>query len=407
MKRVRSWTDAERSASRLRVAFDGSALSLTVGAEEELMLVHPATGALDDRVDEVLARMGGDDCFAQEFRAAQVELVTRPYLTAADVGRELAVSRLQLAAAGLDGALLACGTHPGAGPLGAVTRGERYETIARDNPWAARHMLTCGLHVHVALAGADRALAVYNALRSFLPELAALSANSPYHQGVDTGLASTRAQLNRSLARHGVPPAFPDWDAYAEFTAWGRAGRAIPDASYHWWDLRLHPGYGTLEIRVCDTQTDVADTVVLVALAQTLVAWLAGRYDAGERLPIHDGHRIVESLWLAARADEPPALLDLDTGIRRPAADRVSEIVAALAPTARELGTEAELASVPALASSRGADRQKDVVSECGLDRLVGWLVDETARSARAYFERTTADAAPDGDVALWAGTSR
>ena len=142
-------------------------------------------------------------------------------------------------------------------------------------------MLTCGLHIHVAVAGGDRALAVHNALRSYLPELAALSANSPYRGGRHTGIASTRLQLNRSLVRHGVPPVFESWDAYAAFVEWGFTGGSIPDPSYHWWDLRLHPGFGTIEIRVCDTQTEIADTVALVALAQALVAWLEARYDAG------------------------------------------------------------------------------------------------------------------------------
>ncbi|MCZ7589679.1 MAG: YbdK family carboxylate-amine ligase [Gaiella sp.] len=373
-------------AGRLRLAFDASALSLTVGAEEELMLVEPVGGGLVGGIEDVLRRAPTHSRLQAEFRAAQVELATRPCLSAADVGRELAFARVELHEA-LAGELMlvAAGSHPTARDLGPITNGERYRALAADNPWAARHMLTCGLHVHVGLADADRALAVHNALRSYLPELASLSANSPYHESLRTGLASTRLMLNRSLVRHGVPPAFPDWGSYAAFVAWGQAGGSIPDSSYHWWDLRLHPDFGTLEVRVCDTQTDVADVVALVALVQTLVARLAERYDDGETLPVHDGYRIAENVWVAASAAEKPELLDLDSGARRPAYERVAELVAELEPTARELGAAAELARLPGLAMARGADRQLRLVREHGVDGLVDWLGRRTVRSAREY----------------------
>jgi carboxylate-amine ligase len=376
-------TGAEGSVQRLRAAFDASPLSLTVGAEEELMLVDPGDGRLVGAIEDVLRSVGGDARFQAEFRAAQVELVTRPCLSAVDVGRELAAARLDLGDAICPGvATLASGSHPTALRPGRITRGERYRAVARDNPWAARGMLTCGLHVHVGVTGADRALAVYNALRSHLPELAALSANSPFHAGERTGVASTRMLLNRSLARSGVPPAFRDWDAYAEFTDWGRAGGAIPDTSYHWWDLRLHPALGTIELRVCDAQTELDDTVALVALFQALVAFLAERHDAGEALPVHDGHRIAESVWLAAHVGTRRELLDLDTGMRRPLADRVAELLETLEPTSRELGTEPELPRIARLATACGADHQRRLAAETGIEALPVQLAAETAASA-------------------------
>jgi carboxylate-amine ligase len=364
-------------------------LSLTVGVEEELMLIDPSSGRLVPRIEDVLRGAGGDERVCAELRASQVELVTRPYLSSADVGRELSHARLDLARAlGEDIALLACGAHPTATDPGPITDGDRYRAIARDNPWAARHLLTCGLHVHVAVADGDRALAVYNALRSFLPEFAALSANSPFHAGSDTGVGSTRMQLNRSLARHGVPPVFRDWDAYADFVEWGRAGGALPDHSYHWWDLRLHPGFGTLELRVCDTQTEIRDTVALVALAQTLVAWLAQRHDAGERLPVHDGHRIAESVWLGLLTGGPGSLLCLETGERQPTTDRVARLVDVLGPTAAELGTHTELARLGSLAAVRGAERQEVVARHRGPAGLVDWLARRTLDSPRALLEQ-------------------
>jgi carboxylate-amine ligase len=369
--------------------FDAAPLSLTVGAEEELMLVDPHDGLLVGEIEHVLRRAGGDERFQAEFRTAQVELVTRPCLSAADVGRELAVARLDLDdAIGPALATIACGAHPTAPGPGPVTDGDRYRALARDNPWAGRTMLTCGLHIHVAVAGAERALAVYNALRSYLPELAALAGNSPFSAGAASGLSSTRMQLNRALARHGVPPAFADWDAYADFTTWARVGGAIPDASYHWWDVRLHPGFGTIELRACDTQTELDDAVALVALAQALVAWLAERHDAGEQLPVHDGYRIAESLWLAGHLGASRDILDLESGLRRSVADRVAELTDVLGPTAAELGTEDELTRLAALAETTGADRQRLVVRAVGIDGLPGWLAAETIASARRMRER-------------------
>ena len=386
MKPMSCWLRADCAPEALRSTFDRAMVSLTVGVEEELMLVDPSSGALVPGIEDVLRRVAGDERFRAELRAAQIELVSRPYLSAADVGRELAATRLELAGTvGEEISLLASGSHPIATAPGPITNGDRYEAIALDNPWAALHMLTCGLHIHVAVAGGDRALAVHNALRSYLPELAALSANSPYRGGRHTGIASTRLQLNRSLVRHGVPPVFESWDAYAAFVEWGFTGGSIPDPSYHWWDLRLHPGFGTIEIRVCDTQTEIADTVALVALAQALVAWLEARYDAGELLPVHDSHRITESLWLGMRTGNRAELLDLDTGERHSVRDRIAGLVATLEPTARELGTCDVLAQLSRPAATRGAERQARVVAEEGPGGLVRWLARRTTASSHSF----------------------
>ena len=356
------------------------------------MLVDPANGRLAPRIDDVLLHVVGDRRFRAELRAAQIELVSDPYLSAADVGRELATARVELAGRVGDSiALLACGTHPTACAPGRLTHGERYRAIAQDNPWARAHLLTCGLHVHVALVDGDRALAVYNALRSFLPLLGALAANSPFWGRRHTGIASTRLQLNRALVRCGVPPAFESWDAYAELVEWGFASGTMPDPSYHWWDVRLHPSLGTVEVRVCDTQTEIPETVALVALVQTLTAWLAERYDAGERLPVHDGERIAESLWLGLRTASPGELADLDTGTRQPVLEELARLVEALEPTARQLGTGDLLATLPRLAATRGAAREEAVAGTHGLDGLVGWMTRRTLDSARSYRPSTVA----------------
>ncbi len=177
-------------------------------------------------------------------------------------------------------------------------------------------VLTCGLHVHVAVGGAERALAVYNALRSYLPEIIALAANAPIFRGEDSGLATVRPKLNQVWPRAGVPPAFASWRDVAAFTRWAREGGAMPDESHQWWDLRLRPRYGTIEIRAADVQTRLEDSATVAALVQSLVYDLASRYDAGEPLPVDPGERIIENAWLATRDGVNGWLIDLATGAR-------------------------------------------------------------------------------------------
>ena len=180
-----------------------------------------------------------------------------------------------------------------------------------------------GLHVHVAVRGADRALAVHNALRSYLPELAALAGNAPLHGGRDTGLASLRPKLCDLLPRQGVPPAWGSWEERADFERWGRRGGVFPGAGEPWYELRPHDEVGTIELRVPDSQSTPEEAAGVIAFAAGLVAWLAERHDAGESLPVHDHSRIVENRWRAMRHGLGGSLLDLDSG--EPAADACTD----------------------------------------------------------------------------------
>lgn len=381
MKPLVSIPLAGSTTSALRHRFDLASESLTLGIEEELMLIG-RDGQLSACVETVLERATGDPRIVAELRASQLELVTRPSPCAADLGRELATVRCAVDGIVPDGvALMAAGAHPTALP-DRITTGERYHAIAADHPWAARHMLTCGLHVHVGIAAADRALAVHNALRSYLPELCALAANSPFHEGTDAGVASVRTHLNRAVPRSGTPPAFESWDALARYVDWGAEGGLIPDPSHQWWALRLHPGVGTIELRVFDTQTEIADTTALAAFSQALVAWLLDRHDAGERLPVHARHRIDENLFLAARDATGGWLVDLETGRRDATVDRIEGLLDEVAPYGKSFGSESELARVAALAWVGGSERQRLYVEEHGVSALPGWLSDLTVKSA-------------------------
>jgi carboxylate-amine ligase len=195
-------------------------------------------------------------------------------------------------------------------------------------------------------------------------------------------VASARTHLNRLLPRWGTPPAFDSWDALARYVDWGARGGSLPDTSYQWWGLRLHPDVGTLELRVFDAQTEVEDTLALIAFCQALVAWLLDRYDAGEQLVVHERHLIDENLFLAARDATGGWLVDLDTGERQSTVDRIEGLLKLIAPYARAFGSEQELARTAALAWIGGAERQRLFVAEHGIDRLTGWLSALTTDSA-------------------------
>ncbi len=373
------WRDAEVvSADECRVRFD-CASEFTVGIEDELMLVDPDTLELVPAVGDALRAVDGDPRFVEELRTAQLEIVTRVCRSAADACDALADAR-RLLVERLGGriGLLAGGTHPFSTSWGEIAEGEHYRAIADEFTWAARRSLACGLHVHVAVPGADRALAVYNALRSYLPELAALGANSPFLEGQDSGLSSIRPKLNEAFPRAGTPPRFDSWDELIAFVDWGRSGGLFPDASHLWWDLRPHLRHGTLELRAADAQTRVRDAAAIAALFQALVFRLAERHDGGEELSVHDTHRIGENAWRAYRYGVRGWLVDLDTGRPQPTRERIERLVSELEPAAEALGSSQQLEHARTLLAGNGADRPRYVERREGMRGLVRWLVEET-----------------------------
>jgi carboxylate-amine ligase len=336
----------------LRAAFDAP-VPPTVGLEEELMLLDAATLDLAPRAPEVVAALAGDARFKLELPAAQLEIVLDPARTVAEAAAALRVARRDLAAAvepmGLR--VAGAGLHPFAATEGALNAGPRYEATEAEYGAIARRQLVFALQVHVAIRGADRALAVYNALRSYLPELAALAANAPFYAGRDTGMASVRPIISENLPRQGVPPALTSWEAYADALRW------VEDPGRWWWELRPHARHGTLELRVPDAQATVEDAAAVAAVAQALAVWLAERWEAGEALRVHDTWRIEENRWSAARWGVEGDLRDIDTGQPRRARERLHALLDELDPVAARLGCADELAVARALVERNGALR--------------------------------------------------
>jgi carboxylate-amine ligase len=361
------------TAAEIRAAFDAAPAG-TVGIEEELMLLDPETFELVPDAAELIDGLGDDPRFKLELPAAQLEIRTEPHHSVGEAIAELRQARSDLAAAAPHVRLAAAGVHPTAPPEGEVNAGERYEHTVREFGAIARRQLVFALQVHIAPGGADRALAVYNALRSHLPDLAALAANAPFHAGADTGLASVRPKIAEALPRQGVPPPLSSWDEYAGALAWGARAERIPVANAWWWELRPHPRYGTLELRVPDAQTTAAEAAAVASVCHALVAALGDRVDAGEEPATAPSWRIAENRWSACRDGVRGTLADLATGERRSSRELVSELLSELEPVAERLGCAAELASAHELLSENGAIRQRAVAEAAGIEAVPEWL---------------------------------
>jgi glutamate---cysteine ligase / carboxylate-amine ligase len=363
-------------AARLAETFE-SIEPFTVGLEEEVMLLDPDTLDLAELAPKLLAQFDGSSPFKLELPASQLELVTPPRRSVSQAIADLARARgeLLVAATGLVRPA-AAGVHPFSAPEGALNHGSRYDRAAADYGWAARRQLVCALQVHVAVGGAERTLAVYNALRAELPLLAALAANAPLYGGRDTGMASVRPAISGLLPRQGIPPVLESWEEFADGLRWGATAGSVPEPGFWWWELRPHPRFGTLELRVPDAQTTLADAAAVATVAHALVVELAERHDAGDLPRPAPSWRIAENRWSAGRHGVEGTLADLETGEPRPTRDLLDQLVERLEPVAERIGAGDALADVQRLGRRNGALLQRAVADEHGPHGLAGWLAD-------------------------------
>ena len=272
----------------------------------------------------------------------------------------------------------ALAVHPFAAAEGALNDLPRYAELEQRYATAARRQLLSSLHIHVCVRGGERALAVHNALRGHLPDIAALAGAAPFYEGRDTGLASVRPLVAALLPRQGVPPALESWETLAAGLRW--AG----DPAAWWWELRPHRLHGTLELRVPDVQPTLGAAAAIAAFAQALVGWLVERHDAGEPLPAPETWRIAENRWSALRHGTRGAMRDLDSGVQTATDERLAGLIEAVRPAARRLGAEAQLDAARSLLAAGGsatllrtaAGRDVHAVTEhaagCFLDGLEG-----------------------------------
>jgi carboxylate-amine ligase len=354
----------------------------TLGVEEEVMLISAFSNALANRVDAVLPRLPADVVthMTPETHGSAVELRTDVHATAGSAIEQIAHLRHSLATTLKTLRLRAAssGTHPFAvWEEIVVSAGERYQFVHGSMRELARREPTFALHVHVGVSDPEVAIQVYNRMRVFLPVLLALSANSPFWQGRDTGLSSARTPLFQAFPRVGVPRPFHSYQQYVENVDLLIRTEAIPEPTFLWWDVRPQPSFGTIEIRVMDSQTRNEDTAALVAMTQCIARREALDSDL-TTAQIDSQESICENRFLAARDGIEAEMIDSARQIRVPVPKIVDRLVRRLRPHAQDLGCEAELEHCLDLARENGAIRQRRISREVpSLAQMVGILADE------------------------------
>ena len=361
----------------------GRSAPFTVGIEEEFQLLSAGSYELVPRFDEV-AQAAGDERIRRELMTSVLETATGIHTCVAEAVTEVREIRalLQDAAADRSAVIASAGTHPfSRWEHQEITDSPRYQGVVEELRWVAEQVAIFGLHVHVAMPSPDIAMGVVTSLRTHVPELLALSANSPYWQARDTGLASARSKVFDAMPRSGLPPAFRSFDEFTELVARGTSAGFFDDYTYLWWDVRPHPKLGTVELRAFDAQTRVESVAALAALGQSLAATYAEH-------PLEPQPRslIAENKWRAARYGLDAELVDLEIGRRRPARDAVRELAETAMPAAERLGCTAELAAIEKLCErGTGADEQRLVHERGGsLLAVAQWLAATTVEGLTA-----------------------
>src|SRR3954466_8997793 len=277
--------------------------SFTIGIEEELMIVDRESLELVNAIESLLED-AVDGEIKPELMESVLEIATKPCNNTVEAGEQLRGLRKQVRLnAGAKGLTIgSAGTHPFAMWEDArIVQRPRYRELISALRFVARQELIFGLHVHVGIDDPDKAIHVANGLRVPLPVLLALSANSPFWRADGTGLMSTRTPIFRAFPRVGIPPEYRDWEDYSQQIQFMVDSGVMADYTYLWYDVRPHPKFGTVEIRVCDAQTRVDHTLALAALVQSLVRELAEHFDSGKELSVYPHQMIDENKWLAAR----------------------------------------------------------------------------------------------------------
>jgi carboxylate-amine ligase len=348
---------------QIRSAYEAyeSGRDFTLAVEEEFAVLDPETLTLTNRFEELQAAAQGtplEDHLVGELIASEVEVRTGRCDRFGEAAARIAERRAQLdeLAAGIGVALAAVGTHPW-----SPWQDQRIIDTPhyRANDEYLRYVVwrnnSFGLHVHVGIRGADRAIAVCNALRNYLPELLAVSASSPFVEGVFTYLHSARTEIfTRMFPRCGVPDAYDGWRGFEEYVRFLYDTRSIAEHTQIWWSVRPHLAFPTVEIRICDAQPDLEESRALAALAYSLTARIARALDEGESLPNYPHRLIEENFWRATRHGLAGELIDLATGNVRPARAHLERLLEWVAPVADELDASQYLA-VPA---ANSAERQ-------------------------------------------------
>jgi carboxylate-amine ligase len=350
----------------------GSSPPLSLGVEEELLLVDERQRLVAEG-ELVLERMSGPaaERVSTEIFAEQIELKTGICHDADQVLRELREMRGAVAGAGFR--LLGAGLHPLSSDEPRLVSKPRYEVVRKDFGSLLRTP-PCGLHVHVGISDPDLAVGLANAFRLYLPALQALSANSPFQAGADSGHASARTSVVRSYPRFQLPRRFRDYEDFCRVADQLIAAAGVDDYTYIWWDVRPHPRLGTVEVRAVDVQTDALGSSALAALIQAIAASELDRPSDADL-----SREALEESYFQAASHGLDARILLDSARPEPAREACRRMLERVRPYARDLGAEPALTEIErVLREGNGADEQRRVHREAGMEGLLRHLAERT-----------------------------
>jgi glutamate---cysteine ligase / carboxylate-amine ligase len=332
------------------ILFNAS-LGSSLGIEVELQLVDRVSRELRSGASDILRRLGAErgephPKAKNELIESNIELITGVCSTVAEARADLegTLGEVVPVAHELGLAVLCAGTHPfSEWSAQEITDNERYHRLVEEVQWPARRMAIFGIHTHVGVRSADKAIAIANALCGYIPHFLALSASSPWWQGRDTGLASTRTKVFEGLPTAGVPQMLGGWDEFSELMTTLISARSISSIREIWWDIRPHPNFGTVELRICDGLPTMTEITTVAALAQCLVEWMDHLIDRGYTLPCPKAWIVGQNKWRAARHGIDAEIIVDEQGTVTPLRGAIAELVEELTPVARRLGCEKEL----------------------------------------------------------------
>ncbi|HEV7824351.1 MAG TPA: glutamate--cysteine ligase [Mycobacteriales bacterium] len=345
----------------------------SLGVEWELELVDLDTRHLRSGASEILAEIRPDGAeehpkAKHELLESTVEVITGVCTTVAEARADLAatVAEVEEQASKRNLGLMCSGTHPMTDwTTQDISPDARYHRLIENMQWLARRLQIFGVHVHVGVRAVEKAIPIVNALTQYVPHFLALSASSPYWVGTDTGLASARSKVFENLPTAGLPYQLTGWEEFESYMETLIATRTIQSIREVWWDIRPHPDYGTVELRICDGLPTLDEVATVAALSQCLVERFDRELDRGYTLPVPKGWVVKENKWRAARYGLDAEIIVDDKGTVAPVRRALIDLVEDLMPTARRLDCEKELADVERiLAAGASYQRQRSVAAQ-------------------------------------------